>query len=51
MTEDNGDDQEDPPCVFHGRVYPAHDFFYGPKCRRCGVWSDEVSATPDHWTA
>lgn len=24
-------------CVFHGRVYPEHDFYYGPECRRCGA--------------
>lgn len=27
------------PCVFHGRPYPAHDFYYGPQCRRCGAWN------------
>jgi len=23
-------------CVFHGHVYPEHDFTYGNECRRCG---------------
>jgi hypothetical protein len=27
---------EDGACMFHGRPYPEHDFYYGPECRRCG---------------
>lgn len=23
-------------CVFHNKLYPAHDYFYGNNCRRCG---------------
>lgn len=30
----------DTDCVFHGRVYPEHDFYYGPECRRCGAEAD-----------
>ncbi|QFP97467.1 hypothetical protein SEA_SPILLED_195 [Streptomyces phage Spilled] len=29
------------PCIFHGREYKQHDFYYGDQCRRCGVWKDE----------
>ena len=31
---------DDVPCVFHGRTYPMHDFFFGPECRRCGTRAD-----------
>lgn len=27
---------EDGACMFHGRPYPEHDWYYGPECRRCG---------------
>lgn len=29
--------EEEVPCVFHGRTYPEHDFYYGDQCRRCGA--------------
>lgn len=28
---------EDGACIFHNRPGPAHDFYYGDECRRCGV--------------
>ena len=31
----------DTDCVFHGRVYPEHDFTYGNECRRCGAEADD----------
>jgi hypothetical protein len=30
-------------CLFHGRFYAAHDFTYGPECRRCGAQDQEVT--------
>jgi hypothetical protein len=29
---------EDGACMFHGRPYPEHDWYYGAQCRRCGTW-------------
>lgn len=31
----------DTDCVFHGQVYPEHDFTYGNECRRCGAEADD----------
>lgn len=27
---------ENPSCVYGRTTYPCHDFYYGPRCRRCG---------------
>lgn len=34
------EDAQPDDCVFHGRIYPEHDFHYGPECRRCGAEAD-----------
>lgn len=36
------EDVRDDDCVFHGHVYPEHDFYYGPECRRCGAEEDVI---------
>jgi hypothetical protein len=28
--------EEDGACMFHGRPYAEHDWYYGDECRRCG---------------
>lgn len=33
---------EDGACMFHGRPGPAHDFYYGDECRRCGVTKEST---------
>jgi hypothetical protein len=37
----------DTDCVFHGKIYPEHDFYYGSECRRCGAEADEDDIADD----